>query len=287
MNAPETPSFVRSGPLRPVSPLVLSVPHAGRDYSAELLARARVRQSQLEMLEDRLVDRLIWRAAAAGPVAIVARAPRAEIDLNRDEREIDPLLVTPPMPSTSVVQTVRSRAGIGLVPSHISGTGPLWIDRLPRSELSRRIQHIHRPYHAALDEALQVARGAFGVALLLDCHSMPSRSDSRDGAQIVFGDRHGTSCAPDLVECAVALGTEMGFRTACNVPYAGGYILRRHGRPAAGIHALQVEVDRSTYLAEDLRSPGPGFDRICSFFSALGDALVARLTGGDVAIAAE
>ena len=75
------------------------------------------------MLEDRLADRLVWQATAAGVTAFVALAPRAEVDLNRDEREIDPVLIDPPLPSTSVVQTVRSRGGIGLIPSRIAGAG--------------------------------------------------------------------------------------------------------------------------------------------------------------------
>src|SRR6187397_378665 len=98
------PPFIRIGPERPVSPVILSVPHAGRDYSEVLLAAARLPRATLETLEDRLVDRLIWRATDAGATAFVAHAPRAEIDLNRDEREIDPLLIAPALPSGSILQ---------------------------------------------------------------------------------------------------------------------------------------------------------------------------------------
>ena len=126
-------------------------------------------------LEDRLVDRLVWRATAAGATAFIARAPRAEIDLNRDEREIDPALVAPPLPSGGLVQSARTRGGLGLIPSRITGSGPIWRERIPRDELSRRIERIHRPYHAALEAALAAARARFGEAVLLDCHSMPPR----------------------------------------------------------------------------------------------------------------
>src|SRR5205085_11986430 len=73
------PPFFRIGPERPASPVILSVPHAGRDYGAHLLNAARLRKEVLEALEDRLVDRLIWRATALGMTAFVARAPRLEI----------------------------------------------------------------------------------------------------------------------------------------------------------------------------------------------------------------
>jgi N-formylglutamate amidohydrolase len=103
----------------------------------------------------------------------------------------------------------------------------------------------------------------------------------------VFGDRHGTSIAPDLLETAVATAQALGFRTACNAPYAGGYVAGRHGRPARGIHALQIEIDRSAYLEPELRSPGPGFDGVCRLIAAIVDALEARLLEPGEAIAAE
>src|SRR6476620_4522899 len=104
---PESPAaapFFRIGPERPVSPVVLSIPHAGRDYRPELLRAARLPPAALETLEDRLVDRLVWRATAFGATAFIARAPRAEIDLNRDEREIEPGLIVPPPLSGGFVQ---------------------------------------------------------------------------------------------------------------------------------------------------------------------------------------
>ncbi len=258
-DASAAPPFVRIGPERLVSPVVLSVPHAGRDYRPHLLKAARLPRHVLETLEDRLVDRLVWRATAAGATAFVATAPRAEIDLNRDEREIDPLLISPPLSPAGFVPSARTRGGIGLIPSRISGAGAIWIERLSRDELERRIVEIHQPYHQALEGALAEARMRFGAALLLDCHSMPPRAQAGDRSRglVVFGDRHGASTAPDLLEAAVATTQALGFRTACNTPYAGGYVAGRHGRPDRGIHAIQIEIDRSAYLDPELRSPGP------------------------------
>ncbi|WP_114954857.1 N-formylglutamate amidohydrolase [Sphingosinicella terrae] len=278
-------AFDRFGPERPRSPVILSVPHAGRDYRPELLGACRLPLAMLETLEDRLVDRLIWRATEAGAAAFVARAPRAEIDLNRDEREIDPSLIAPPLPSGSILQSVRSRGGIGLIPSRIAGVGAIWRERVPREELVRRILHIHRPYHQALEQALAETRDRFGVAVLLDCHSMPPRADGSQG-QVIFGDRYGSSAGAHLVEAAVAASRALGYRTACNAPYAGGYIAGRHGRPDRGIHAIQIEIDRSAYLDAELRAPGPGFAEACRLIGTVVEAIEARLFD-DRAIAAE
>lgn len=278
--SPINSPFFRIGPERPVSPVILSVPHAGRDYRPELLRAARLSKAALETLEDRLVDRLVWRATAAGATAFIARAPRAEIDLNRDERELDPALIQPPLPSGSLVQSARTRGGLGLVPSRIAGAGPIWRERIERTELNRRIEDVHRPYHQALENALGLARDRFGAAILLDCHSMPPRpriEGGAGGATVIFGDRHGTTIDADLLDAAMGAARSLGYKTARNAPYAGGYVVGRHGRPKQGVHALQIELDRSIYLDADLRAPGPGFEGACRLIAAVADALETRL----------
>jgi N-formylglutamate amidohydrolase len=282
--------FFRIGPEQPASPVVLSVPHAGRDYSAALLEASRVPREVLETLEDRLVDRLVWRAVKDGAAAFVARAPRAEIDLNRDEREIDPAQVAPPPPAAALLQSARTRGGLGLVPSRIAGSGAIWLRRLGQDELKRRIESVHRPYHAALAAALAAARDRFGIAILLDCHSMPPRPPAGGvrPATLVFGDRHGTSTAPAFLEAALAAARSLGFAAACNAPYAGGYIVARHGAPREGVHALQLEIDRSAYLDTALREPGPAFDRAATLIAAVAAALAEEaLREPPEAIAAE
>lgn len=284
---PDAPPFHRIGPARPASPVVLSVPHAGRAYSEALLRAARVPQAVLEALEDRLVDRLVWRAVAGGAAAIVATAPRAEIDLNRDERELDPAMVAPPPPSDELVSTVRTRGGLGLVPARLAGAGGLWRGRMSRDELQRRLETIHRPYHEAVADALAAARRRFGVAVLLDCHSMPPRPQSDPGAGVVFGDRYGTSAAPHVMAAALEAARALAFSTACNDPYAGGHVVERHGRPAQGVHAVQIEIDRSLYLDTALKEAGAGFDRAARLISAMAEATGTASLGEAPAIAAE
>ncbi|HEY0028440.1 MAG TPA: N-formylglutamate amidohydrolase [Allosphingosinicella sp.] len=284
--SPEPP-FRRLGPDAPASPVILSVPHAGRVYSPALLRSARLPQARLETLEDRLVDRLVWRAVADGAVAVIADVPRAEIDLNRDERELDPAMVAPRPHPNDVDDTPRTRGGLGLVPARIAGVGSIWRQRIPAAEVARRVGQVHRPYHAALEAELAAARARFGIAVLLDCHSMPPRSESGGEAPIVLGDRFGTSISADLIDAAERTVREAGFRVARNAPYAGGHITARHGRPGEGVHALQLEIDRSLYLAPDLRSPGPHFDRVALLIACITRALGERALEPPHAIAAE
>lgn len=286
-DSPFSAPFRRLGPELPASPVLLSVPHAGRAYSAALLDSARLSRAKLELLEDRLVDRLVWRAVAAGASAVVADVPRAEIDLNRDEREIDPALVVPRPEPSELADSPRTRGGLGLIPARIAGAGAIWRQRIAAAEVARRIAAVHRPYHDALAAGLAAARARFGIAILLDCHSMPPRSPAGGEPRVVLGDRHGASMAPQLVAAAELAVRDAGFRTARNMPYAGGEITARHGRPGEGVHALQMEIDRSLYLAPDLRAPGPGFDRIARLIAAVADGLAREALAPPEAIAAE
>ena len=120
---------------------------------------------------------------------------------------------------------------------------------------------------------------------------MPPRHRSdNDGARpatIVFGDRHGTTISADLLDAAMSASRAMGYRTAVNAPYAGGYIVARHGKPGKNIHALQIEIDRSAYLDANLKTPGPGFEGVARLIAGVAQAIEQRLLSGEDALAAE
>jgi N-formylglutamate amidohydrolase len=256
-------------------PVLLSVPHAGRDYDEAVLANAAQGRAALETLEDPLVDRLCWRAISAGFGAVIQNVPRAVIDCNRDEEEVDPAAIADISPGPV---GPRARFGLGLIPSRTHKHGALWRRPIGRAELHHRIEEVHRPYHRALSAGLMTLRRAHGETLLIDCHSMPHRPGIK--AELVIGNRHETSASPWLTAEAARLARGAGFRVALNEPYAGGAIIGRHGRPDRGMQALQLEICRSTYLQRDGRTPGPGFDRVASLIetlaTALGEALVNR-----------
>jgi len=257
-------------------PVLLSVPHAGRQYDSATLANAAQGQRALETLEDPLVDRLCWRAISGGIGAVMQNVPRAVIDCNRGEEEVDPGAIEGISPAPV---GPRARYGLGLIPSRTQRHGSLWRRPIDRNEFQRRIEQIHRPYHQALADGLGQLQGEGSEALLLDVHSMPARRGYQ--AQLVIGDRHGTSASAWLSATAAKLARAAGFTVELNEPYAGGAIVARHGRPDEGIHALQIEIDRSTYLKSDARTPGPGFDRVASLIetlvTGLGEALLGRM----------
>lgn len=272
------------------SPLIFAVPHAGRAYGEALLARARVTPATLTRLEDRLADLLTHDLIARGHCVFIARRPRAMIDLNRDEREIDPASVADLPRGVRPFSSAKVRGGLGVVPDRLAYAGALWRHPLPYGEFVRRIEEIHRPYHAALGAALDETRARHGAALLVDIHSMPpihATHGAPTPPRIVLGDRFGRSAAGHLTDLTADVARGRGLEVAVNAPYAGNHILERHGAPARGVHAIQIEVDRSLYLARDLMTPGDNMPAVRRLLGDMAQALAQELARPGIPLAAE
>ena len=276
-------------------PVLIAVPHAGRAYPDDLLARMRAPDEACLRLEDRLVDQVAREVAKeTGAALLVAGAPRAMIDLNRAPEDMDWDMVAGGAPSglARLAAGRRARSGLGLVPRRLPGMGELWRRRLEASELSARIELVHRPYHSALAQVLESLRDRWGAALLVDLHSMPplGPKTGQDAApDFVLGDRYGSSCGAHISLAAMELLRGLGRRAAHNRPYAGGYVLDRHAAPARGLHAVQVEVCRAAYLDAQLSEPGAGLAGIAADLAKLVRRMAEELTAthGDLAQAAE
>lgn len=278
-------SFDRIGPIPPESPVVVSVPHAGRDYPLQLRAAAAVPVASMLALEDRHADTLAL-AARGDETVFIQRRARAWIDLNRAEDERDPLIDDGARPIPAGSAATKLRSGLGLIPRRAAPGVMLWRRRLADDEVRQRIAEDHRPYHTALAEALAAARDRFGAALLIDLHSMPPLPGP-SSARVVLGDRFGRSAAARLVHRMEGEIAASGLRGALNAPYPGGHILACHGRPASNIHAIQVEIDRRLYLDSGLDRPGHGLAATAALLRRMIDAANDELLGGEFALAAE
>lgn len=263
-------------------PVLLSVPHSGRDYPDWLVDMANAGKPSLTALEDPLVDRLVWRALNLGCGAVIARTPRAAVDCNRAEDEVDPSVIDGARRGRV---TARARGGLGIVPARTQQHGYLWRRAISPVQLDERLHQAHRPYHQAIEEQLALLIERFGCALLLDCHSMPPPPAAIP--PIVFGDCRGRTAESWLSAEAMHIAHRLGFRAGLNDPFAGGHVIERHGRPARGVQALQIEIDRSCYLDDRLSEPGPGFDQVSRLIERLAIELGEALLGRHFATAAE
>ncbi|WP_343610134.1 N-formylglutamate amidohydrolase [Novosphingobium sp.] len=289
------PPFVLTMPDPSQMPVLICAPHGGRAYTPALLAALREGDRAALRLEDRLIDIIATRVAQETRAGLmVARAPRAVLDLNRAPDDVDWGMIPEAERAEALAATLqaggtvraqsypsqRVRAGLGLVPRRVPGLGELWRRPLAGNVLARRIAGLHVPYHACVSEQLAVLRARWGTALLIDLHSMPPLPCAPGDTPVtcVLGDRFGSSCGTALMAKAFGALDESGWLVAHNRPYAGGYVLDRHAAPRDGIHAFQLEIDRAAYLDSRLVDLGPGADGVVERLVTM-----VRRLAGDVA----
>lgn len=269
------PAFTATLPETQSIPVVIAAPHGGRVYPEDALETMREPEWSRIRLEDRYVDRIAESVAeATGAAVLIAHAPRAILDLNRSPEDVDWGMVEQARPRQIAHSrdNRRARGGLGLIPRRLPGLGEIWSRRLSPDAVETRLEHIHRPYHSALGQMLDDVRDKWGVALLVDLHSMPPlkpRTAQDCPAEFVVGDRFGSSCHDALVGAAMRYFAGQRRRVSHNRPYSGGYVLDRHSAPRRQIHAMQLEVCRSIYLDARLEEPSPRLPAVVRLLSGL------------------
>lgn len=262
------------------APLTLDSPHSGSAYPQDF--RPAVGPERYRRAEDMDVDVLFDAGPRLGLPMLAALFPRIWLDVNRAPDDLAPEDVHG---AIHLRPSAKARLGKGVIwTAAPPGGDRLLHGPLPAGEVHRRIEWFWRPYHAALD-ALQAASAArFGRSWHLNLHSMQSVSTAmhEEGAgkarpEIVLSDRDGQTCAPAFIRAAAEILTGLGFVVAINDPYKGAEIVRRLGRPAEGLHALQIEVNRALYMDEATRSRNARFEDTRARLGLFLERLAARL----------
>ena len=218
---------------------------------------------------------------AHGATLIAAEFPRAWCDANREAWELDPGMFEDALPSWVNTGSARVAAGLGTLARVVSSGEAIYKGRLRFEDAQHRVHSCWQPYHDAMARLAEAARTRFGACLLVDCHSMPTHAcaDRRPVPDIVLGDSHGAACAPAILRAVEDFLRRRGYTVRRNDPYAGGYITRHYGRPAAHLHALQIEIARALYMDEATLEQRPGLAGVQADMAALA-ALLAERAGG-------
>jgi len=246
-----------------VGSVIVASPHSGRHYPWGFVRKTMLDDRAIRSSEDAFVDILVAAAPALGAPLLAAEYPRAFLDLNRAPDELDPAVID------GVVRGAvnpRISSGLGVIPRVVAGGRVIYRGKLSRAEAEDRVARVWHPYHACLEGLVQEALAEVGQAVLLDFHSMPhealdalSRKPGQSRPEVVLGDRFGASAAPHIVDRLEAAFTAAGLTVSRNTPFAGAYIAQHYGRPSRGRHAVQVEIDRSLYMNEQLIRPNGNF----------------------------
>lgn len=262
-------------------PLVCDSPHSGTDYPADF--GFAVPLAALRRGEDTHVDTLWADAPRHGATLVAATFPRTYIDPNRAPNDLDPALLDGPWPEL-LSPGEKSRLGYGLVWSQLDAQTPLYQRRLGVAEVRSRIERCWRPYHQALQQAIDASVRDFGAVWHLNLHSMPHDAFARLGlpsdrplADFVLGDRDGTSCAPAFVDLVAKTLRSYGYSVAINDPYKGVELIGRIGQPEQNRHSLQIEIRRPLYMDEATREPNAGFEPLRRHLSDLMGVIAAHV----------
>lgn len=260
-------------------PLVLDSPHSGQrmpsDFGAAVSAQA------LREGEDCFIDRLWQPVAERGIPLLAAEFPRTYLDANRHADDIDLQLLDGPWPGP-VRDSGKGAIGKSLVWRTLDVDRPIYDRRLSVVEVQGRIDRCLRPYQRTLAGLLDAAHARHGEVLHLNCHSMGPDSHvlieghaGQPRADVVLGDRDGSTCAPEFTGFVAEQLGAMGYRVAVNDPFKGVELVRAFAQPAQGRHSLQIELNKRLYMDTASLQPTAGYARLQADLMRLVDALTA------------
>jgi N-formylglutamate deformylase len=240
------------------------------------LLASRLDLATLRRSEDSFVDDLIAGVVPRGYPLMRAHFPRCYVDVNREPYELDPRMFEGRLPSFANTRSMRVAGGLGTVARVVGDAQEIYDQRISVDDALRRIDGLYKPYHRSLRRLFTRVHRSFGAAVLIDCHSMPSTAgakDERPRADVVLGDRYGTSCVgvvSDLIERTLR---NCGYSVSRNKPYAGGFITEHYGNPAAGLHAIQLEINRALYMDERRYERSATFAKLAAELEMLAESL--------------
>jgi N-formylglutamate amidohydrolase len=259
-------------------PIVFNSPHSGSVYPRAFLAHAQLDLATLRRSEDSFVDELFAGVVDRGFPLMRAHFPRCYVDVNREPYELDPRMFDGRLPSFANTRSMRVAGGLGTVARVVGDAHEIYDQRIPVDDALQRIEGLYKPYHRALRRLITGLHRDFGTAVLVDCHSMPSvagTKDDRPRADFVLGDRYGTSCVAVIAEMIDATLAGFGYTVSRNKPYAGGFITEHYGNPSAGVHAIQLEVNRALYMDERRYERSENFALLAVHLVTLADRVAA------------
>ena len=244
-------------------PLVLDSPHSGRQFPDDF--GAAVSEAELREGEDCFVDELYAAGPEMGVPLLAALWPRTYLDPNRHAGDVDLDLIEGRW-SGEYRPSGKAKVGKALIWRTLEDGRPIYARRLLSEVVRKRIENFHSPYHRKIQELLNETHSRFGRAYHINCHSMRSvagrQSSDREGnvrADIVLGDRDGTSCDPAFTEFVRRALVGMGYDVKVNDPYKGVELVRAYSDPKAGRHSLQIEINKRLYMNEKTLQKTDGF----------------------------
>ena len=221
------------------SPLLISIPHDGREIPEGIAARM-TGAGRAVPDTDWHVRELYAFAAETGASVLAANYSRYVVDLNRP-------------PSDDALYP--GQVSTGLCPRQTFAGEAIYADGegVGAAEVQRRVETYWRPYHDRLEVELARIKAEHGFALLWDAHSIrgevPRLFEGRL-PELNFGTNGGESCPDEILRPVLEAAARLPYASVANQRFKGGYITRHYGRPRDAVYALQLEIAQRSYMDE-------------------------------------
>ena len=221
------------------SPLLISIPHDGREIPQAIAARM-TEAGRAIPDTDWHVRRLYAFAAETGASVLAANYARYVVDLNRS-------------PSDDALYP--GHVSTGLCPQQTFAGDAIYADgeSVDAAEVRRRVETYWRPYHDRLETELDRIKAEHGFALLWDAHSIrgevPRLFEGRL-PELNFGTNDGKSCPEEILRPVLEAAMQLPYSAVANQRFRGGYITRHYGRPSDAVYAVQLEIAQRCYMDE-------------------------------------
>jgi len=235
----------------PITPLIISIPHAGTYYPKEFLKYKSIDLKKLKIMEDFKTDTFIDKINLNLADILIAECSRAVVDLNRSRQSLDDSMFNSKIKTTPHEEVLLIKSGLGVIPSKCY-TEEIFKSKLPNFYISKMLEKYYDPFHKKLSKRINYLKSKFGVVYLIDIHSTPTLSNNnKNFPDVIIGDNFGKSSEENFKNDLINHFKNLGLRLSINSPYSGGYITRSYGKKDKNINVIQLEISKNYYMNEN------------------------------------
>ena len=262
----------------PITPLIISIPHAGSYYPKEFLKYKSIDIKKLKIMEDFKTDTFIDKINLNLADIFIAECSRAVVDLNRSRQSLDDSMFNSKIKTTPHEEVLLIKSGLGVIPSKCY-TEEIFKSKLPNVYISKMLEKYYDPFHKKLSKRINYLKSKFGVVYLIDIHSTPTLSNNnKNFPDVIIGDNFGKSSEENFKKALINHFQNFDLRLSINNPYSGGYITRRYGEKDKNINVIQLEISKNYYMNENTFELKENLNNVKNIFKSIVEKLNVKIS---------
>ena len=262
----------------PITPLIISIPHAGSYYPKEFLKYKSIDIKKLKIMEDFKTDTFIDKINLNLADIFIAECSRAVVDLNRSRQSLDDSMFNSKIKTTPHEEVLLIKSGLGVIPSKCY-TEEIFKSKLPNFYISKMLEKYYDPFHKKLSKRINYLKSKFGVVYLIDIHSTPTLSNNnKNFPDVIIGDNFGKSSEENFKNDLINHFENFDLRLSINSPYSGGYITRRYGKKDKNVNVIQLEISKNYYMNEITFELKENLNNVKNIFKSIVEKLNVKIS---------